>query len=222
MLGLRIEEIIKNINDCNTLADIGCDHGKIGAYSLIRKKAKKAIATDISENSLQKAKDLYKKHKLLDRVEFRVGDGLDVIYENEADCVVIAGMGAFEIIKILSNSKIDVQKYILVAHQDVDKLREFLLNKKFSIEKDYLIKEGKHFYSIIVVNKGVASLDYDENEIIFGKDLYNHGNKYFDEYLLVTKKKFEKILSGIKNKDDEKYIEISNLLSIINKVLGDK
>ena len=52
-LGKRLGAALKFI-DCDTLADVGCDHGKAGIAAIRTGRAKRVIMTDISKKSLSK------------------------------------------------------------------------------------------------------------------------------------------------------------------------
>lgn len=163
-LDKRLKQILSEI-DCNVLADVGCDHGKLSVAAVITGRAKKAYAIDISEKSLEKTSLLAKEHNLSDRVIPLCGDGLTPLKE-DVDLIVIAGMGGNEIIKILTESGYRGNA-ILVPHQDPYKLRDFI-SDKFYVEKDYVIKAGRKFYPIIVLREG--SSKYTENEKFLGKN----------------------------------------------------
>ena len=137
------------------IADIGADHGYLSKMLIDQNKAKKVIATDISKQSLQKTDDLVKKYKMQDQIETRVGDGLNPVKYDKLDYVVIAGMGGYEIIKILSQDKYNVNKFILQPskNQNVVELRKFLNNNFFFIEKDFIIEDNKRFYNTILCYK---------------------------------------------------------------------
>ena len=84
------------------LADIGTDHGYIPAALLRIKKIDQAIAVDISEGPLARARRTAERYGLEERVDFRLGDGLSVLAPGDADVIVIAGMGGDTIVDILS------------------------------------------------------------------------------------------------------------------------
>ena len=182
----RLNSIINEI-DGHILVDVGCDHGKVTCQALLEKKVDKAIAVDISNKSLQKCQNLAKKLHL-DNIEFRCSDGLEAIAKDEQDTVVIAGMGGYEIIKILSKNKYDINKLILCPHQDVEKLRDYLKDN-YSIEKDYCVYQDDHFYSIIVAHQGKGILS--RKELLLGKD--SLANKDYLGYLEMLKDKYERI-----------------------------
>ena len=87
-----------------TIADIGCDHGYVCVELIKNNKVKKAIASDISYPSLKKTIDFVKVNKIEDKVETRVGDGLDVLKIDEVDSMIIAGMGGVLISEILKKN----------------------------------------------------------------------------------------------------------------------
>jgi len=172
----RLQAVLDQIPDTETLADIGCDHGKLIVSAILSNKAEFGIAVDISIDSLNKAKDLAIKYGILDKIQFFCGDGFLPI-KKEVDCAIIAGMGGYEITKILTQKDI-AKKYILVPHQDVNILRKYLQSNQFFIEKDFVVKVHK-FYQIIVAVKGESN--YILSEIYLGKNLPQ--SKYYEERL---------------------------------------
>lgn len=155
-LDKRLRAVVNEVQG-DTLADIGCDHGKVSVASLLEKRVKKVIACDISKDSLQKAVDLSGRYNLSD-IECRLGDGLMPLEDKEADCAVIAGMGGNEIMSILSKGLKGIKRFILVAHRNTIELREFLSAHNLYIQKDYIVYQSGKFYDIIVA---LANTDKD-------------------------------------------------------------
>ena len=60
-LDKRLKQILSEIN-CEALADVGCDHGKLSVAAVITGRAKKAYAIDISEKSLIDKLERYRKY----------------------------------------------------------------------------------------------------------------------------------------------------------------
>ncbi len=210
----RLKAVYNEI-DGKTLVDVGCDHGKISVQALIDKKVSRVIATDISQKSLNKAIELSKKYNI-ENIEFKCGNGLDVIKDNEADTVLIAGMGGMEIIDILKRKPKGIKKIILCPHSNTIELREFLVSNNFKISKDYIVKEDKIFYSIIVANVDEKSV-YKEKELLLGQD--NKNNADYIEYLNYLSCKYEKLLKEkLDEKSNKKYTEY---LGIIKKEIDE-
>ncbi|MFA6867129.1 MAG: class I SAM-dependent methyltransferase [Clostridia bacterium] len=200
----RLQQILNLVENVDTLADIGCDHGKLIVSAIVNKKAKNGIAVDISYDSLHKAKLLAKQYDVDDNIDFFVGNGTNPI-ENKVNCIVIAGMGGIEISKILAQGD-KSDKYILVPHQDAYILRKYLRDNDYAVEKDFVV-EDKKFYSLIVATKG--SNDYKDAEIYIGKN-YPKSN----DFDLRNKKRYQDINKIIKQQKDNNSIKEldSNLL----------
>ncbi len=207
-LDKRLAAIASEV-DAKCLADIGADHGKVVVFCLNNNKAHRAYAVDISQKSLQKARLLAEKHGVADKIKFVVGDGLQKI-DNDADCIVIAGMGGFEIIKILSQRKLNA-KYILAPHQDAAALRRFLNDNAFFVQKDYFVAVGKRFYDIIVCVPGKGN--YTENEIYVGKNIPPQSD--FQKKLTARKS----VIMDIYKKTNNPSEEIKKELGEINNAL---
>ncbi len=155
MLSNRLEQIISLMRPSEILADIGTDHGYITTQAVRMGIVKKAIAADISKQSLEKANIEIKKCKLNEQIETRLGSGLEVLEVDEADIVVIAGMGGILISEILQDSyhKKFKRKHPYLIFQPVqlpEKLRRYLYLNKFEILDEELIEEDGKIYHIIV------------------------------------------------------------------------
>ena len=82
-------------------ADIGTDHGYLPVWLLQQGRIVSAIAADIGEEPLQHARRTAEEYGI-GKIEFRLCDGLKGIQPQEADTIVIAGMGGETMIHILS------------------------------------------------------------------------------------------------------------------------
>lgn len=191
---LKLDKRLRAVADevsGQTLADIGCDHGKVSAVCLIEGRVNKVIACDISRESLKKAVTLAQRLGL-ENMECRAGDGLEPLKEGEADCAVIAGMGGNEIISILSKGLKGVGKFVLVAHRNVVELRKFLRSVGLYIQKDYTVEEGGKFYDVIVaLANGGRDCDSDERSLYVGKNTAL--NDDFAKYSRHIREKYSKL-----------------------------
>ena len=153
--GKRLRAAIALI-DCDTLADVGCDHGKAGAEAVRTGRARRVIFSDISAKSLSKARDLAAILGIDGAADFRVGDGMTVLGRGEADCVLIAGMGGNEIMHILDDGIDKCDSYVLIAHRDVAALRQYLTRRGFALVTDAVVEEGGKFYNVLAAKRGEA------------------------------------------------------------------
>lgn len=148
----RLQAIADSINEFEVLADIGTDHAFLPIYLMENGKITKAIATDINKGPIDIAQERIKKYKFEDKIETRQGNGMTVIEPNEADAIVIAGMGGMLITEIIEQSKsvaMAAKMLVLQPMLDSGKLRRYLLQSGFEIFEEELAKEDRKIYEII-------------------------------------------------------------------------
>ena len=205
-IGKRLEVIASLVNK-KRIADVGCDHGKLAYYLLENAIVDYAIVSDISMPSLNKAIDILSKTKY--NFDYICCDGLTGYKGYNIDQCIIAGMGGDEIIKIISNSPINISSYILSPqHNNVD-VKKFMLGLGYDIDYDIIVKENNKFYNIFRCKKKDILRTYSDYELIIGKD---NSNSISDAREFVEKEiqKIENILSNnkIPNSKLEDYLNI--------------
>lgn len=204
-LDKRLKEILAAIPYGSYIVDIGTDHGKIPVSSILKGISIKAIATDISAKSLEKSRILVNKYGLSDKIELRLGDGLDIINPNEADTLIISGMGAQEIISIIDRSDIIFNTYIFTPHQETVKLREYLTSNKYEIISDRKVKAENKFYDIIICKSGIRELSYRELMLGISND---YSNKDFIDFIDYEVLRVNKLLGFVpENTDNHNKLE---------------
>lgn len=182
---MKISKRLKSLAGLITLddkvADIGCDHALLDIYMVKNNITEKVFIADISENALENGIKNVKKYHLEDKITAKCGNGLDVI-NKDIDTVIISGMGASTIIKILSNSKLNqIKKLIIQSNNDHYLLRRFLTNKGFYIAHEAVIYDNGKYYINIMFQRGFKK--YSKKELIYGPILIDSNKEYFN-YLL--------------------------------------
>ena len=156
----KIADLLENI-DC--LADIGTDHGYLPVKLIQEKRIKKAIAGDINSAPLNKARLIIAENKLEAFIETRLGSGLSVLEPDEADGIVIAGMGGILISEILADQELvakSSERLILQPMNNQSYLRHFLEKNNYRITKESLTCEGQRIYHIISVEAGLMTIEH--------------------------------------------------------------
>ena len=163
----RLEALARMVGPCKAFADIGTDHGRLGAYLLQTGQCDKAQFTDISADSLAKARALIERLDLGDRAVFSVGDGAEAFLE-DADAVVIAGMGGDTIASIIERgvSRLRAARLILQPNVDAPALRKRLAAAGYCITDEAVVRDGRRNYIIIAAESGAAV--YSEEELLIG------------------------------------------------------
>ena len=187
-LGARLAAIVDLCPTTKKIADIGCDHGYVTAELILEDKAKMVVATEKSEQCLNKAIILANTINIAPFISFRQGDGFGPITKyDKIDCAVIAGMGGEEIIQILQNKPRRLFDFVLQPMKDTVKLREYLLQNHFKIEVDKLVKDGDKFYNVIKTTHGRDRMS--DIEVFFGRTNFTDNYQVFYEYLIERQKK---------------------------------
>lgn len=86
------------------VADIGCDHGKLAVYLVMKGLAPRVVAVDKRPLPLARARALARQCGLEGRVDCRLGDGLAALDEGEAGEIVVAGLSGETLIEILEKA----------------------------------------------------------------------------------------------------------------------
>ena len=83
------------------LCDVGTDHAHIPIRLLMDGVIGRAIAMDVIDGPLEKARGNIELYGVADKVTLRISDGLDAYKPGEAQGLVIAGMGGRIMSRIL-------------------------------------------------------------------------------------------------------------------------
>lgn len=173
-------------------ADIGCDHGYVPISLVENGIVQKAIACDLREGPLLKAKENIKKANLSDSIETRLSDGLSALSVGEADRIVITGMGG-ELIAGILKKGMDVvlcaDELLLGPQSKPGILRGFLDEEGFSFLEEDMVEEDGKYYPLIRVAPpknddaiGQKSL-LSDTELKYGPLLIKYRHPVLLEYL---------------------------------------
>lgn len=146
------------IKPSDIVADIGCDHGHLGIYLLLKGIAKSVIAADINEQPLNSAYMNAHKYCVKDMMSFHLSDGAKNI-PHQFNALVCAGMGADTIISILESAPwLQCKNYRLVLQCQSRRpaLRKYLCENGWHIDAEILAKDGKFIYPVMSVTYGNA------------------------------------------------------------------
>ena len=216
----RLKTVADNVPFCKTAADIGTDHALIPVYLILNGICAEAIASDLKKGPLDAARRNIEKYGLQQFIKTRLGNGLDVIEEGEAETVIIAGMGGVLITNILENdirkSK-SIKNFVLQPNYATEYLRKWLYNNGFDIYDEDLAKEGRKFYNILKVRPNGEPRQKSDLEYIVGENLIAKKHVLFSEYIEYLIKIYTKIENGLsksKSKSERINKELQTTINI--------
>lgn len=175
----RLQAALDMLNGHSVVADIGCDHGRLTAALLQQRVCDRVIASDISEPSLEKARQLISYIGLADRVSFRVGDGCAVMDPGECDAVALLGMGGTLMTRILTDCPVTLmgaEAVVLQPMRAQDDIRTYLHRHCFRIVDDRVVLDHGRYYQIC---KAVPSDAIEELPDGFPEGFYDVGYRAF-------------------------------------------
>ena len=149
-LDARLAAVAAYVRPGSTVADIGCDHGKLSAWLAGSRRCPLVFACDLREGPLQKARETCAPWA--DRVVFRLGSGLKVLAPGEAQAIVIAGKGAETIMEILDAAPwVFDGRYnlILVPATKHSLLRRWLARRGFALQSETLCTAAGRWYAVM-------------------------------------------------------------------------
>lgn len=153
----RLQVIADQIQEQETMADIGTDHGFLPISLWERGISPKVILADVSAGSLEKARENARQIYPGQWFDLRLGNGLQVLDPAEVDAVVIAGMGGVLMTQILGENLSKTRsfkKLILQPRTGQGSLRYWLIHNGFYIMRECLVREGKYICEVLTVVPG--------------------------------------------------------------------
>ena len=222
MITPRFRKILELIPNCNTVADIGTDHAYIPVYLVNKGEAKKAIAMDLREGPLKRAEATVVKYNAKEKTELRLSDGLEKLLPDEADVIVIAGMGGLLINEILEkNAKKHKNALFVLQPMTAEvEVRKYLEDNGFVIVDERLAREDNKIYQVMSVRFGNMKI---ENEVNYhlGIKLFQNNDENLEYAINKLIKKYEVILQGLKtakNADNEKADYAKMMIEELGKI----
>lgn len=156
-LSPRLRMVADLVPEGARLADIGTDHAYLPAALIQEGRIPCAVAADLRQGPLSRAKATVRSAGLESRVAFRLCDGLNGIRPEEVDAVAIAGMGGETIASILAAApwtrELDVP-LILQPMSSMADLRIWLAGSGYRIHREELCREGEVLYTALYVRTG--------------------------------------------------------------------
>jgi len=206
-LSKRIEKLVELFPGARSVADIGCDHGYTSILLAKAGKAEKIIACDIGQAPLESAKKNILREGLTDRIECRLGDGLEPIKSFEAESVLISGMGGPLMRQILEKRIEEFSFAVLSPQSDFANFRRFLFDRMDILKEEYL-EEGGKFYRLFLAGKkrDLHKVKKEPGEIEEEKRFRKSAVEW--EYGWIPLQKKDPVLKRMLEKEERLYREV--------------
>ncbi|WP_342389339.1 tRNA (adenine(22)-N(1))-methyltransferase [Salinicoccus bachuensis] len=222
MLDARLQKVSEFIIG-EKLLDIGSDHAYLPIEAIRNGAAKQAICGEIVKGPFDSTVNNIRREGMEDSIEARFGSGLEVISPDDAvDTVTICGMGGPLIAEILEDGLHNLggqPRLVLQANTYTYPIRKVLAESNYRIIDETVVRDGRHFYEIIVAEAGESG--YDEKQLVFGPVLLEKKEQAFIEKLERELEHQQNIYNNLKknSSNNEKINEVANTINALKEVL---
>ncbi|EOS21999.1 hypothetical protein C806_04143 [Lachnospiraceae bacterium 3-1] len=232
-LSKRLQSVADLVENCETMADVGTDHGYIPVYLVFNQKVNKAIAMDVNPGPLKRAKEHIFQYGFQKSIETRLSDGCFALEPGEADVIVIAGMGGALMQRIMEEGEAvaqTAQRLVLQPQSEIGSFRRFLFAHGYGIVAEDMVLEDGKYYPIIAAqymgwevnaterSSGRENQDcfHDDFRIAckFGPLLLSQHHPALRTYLVRQQKQKQKILENLKENARQDVVERVQELSL--------
>lgn len=213
-LSKRLKTIADLVENTDLVADIGCDHAYLSIHLAENNLCKKIIATEVVAGPYNIALSNIKNAGLKNDIKLYLTDGLTNV-NDELNTIIIAGMGAHTIIKILKeypNLK-KITKLIIQSNNDWELIRRYLNSVGFYIKNEfYVYEKNKDYITILAYQTNEKNTD---TELAIG--IYNPETKEFYQKQI---DKLNLILDKIRDRKDYNYKKIKEKITLLESYLN--
>lgn len=147
----RLWQCAQMVRHGTKLADIGTDHAYLPVWLERQGLISSAVAADINPGPLARAQENIARYQA-EKVSTCLSDGLAAVPPDEAQDIVIAGMGGELIARILSSVpwvKQGNRQLILQPMTAAKDLREFLQKQGFALRQEKAVVVREHIYTVM-------------------------------------------------------------------------
>ncbi len=210
------------------LCDVGCDHAHVPIRLLQEEKIRAAILLDVLPGPLRKAAENLARYQMTDRCRLLRSDGLDEYSPEDAQVLLISGLGGMLIADILLRDPGKTKSFrhiVLQPQSEQVSARRALRDLGFVISDERLVAEEGKYYPVILAGRAKETIapasgdEYGELGLYYGPVLLSRKDRILQQYLSRGRTKAIQILSQLPEKESEKRREVEEELSRILRAM---
>jgi tRNA (adenine22-N1)-methyltransferase len=229
-LSARLAAVSKYVPKGARLADIGSDHAYLPCFLAKNEGIPFAIAGEVVMGPFQSAERNVLAEGLAGIISVRLGDGLEVIQQDEVDCITIAGMGGALIASILEDGKdklTSVKRLVLQPNIGAISIRKWFIENNWELIDEEILEEDGKIYEILIGEKGDPIKPYKTNldmGLLVGPFLVEKQDKTFKKKWTSEMKNWQRIFEALEGATQssetvEKKQEIIAKIKLVEEVL---
>lgn len=225
-LGERLTRVASFVLNESKVCDVGSDHAYLPVYLIQKDQITCAIAGEVVEGPYLSAKQTVRDYRMENRIEVRLGDGLQILSkEDEVTAVTICGMGGELISRILEagyngghlNGR---ERLILQPNVAEHFVREWLMNHSYHIVEETVVEDNHRLYEIIVAEPVDKRVEYTELELKYGPILLKESSELSVAKWNRMNRKNKEILEQLQKSKTPQHEKIEQFEKAFNELQG--
>lgn len=220
-LSLRMQTVADMVQPGGRVCDIGCDHAFVSIYLVANGIADHVIASDVRTGPCAIARENIARWGMDDRIDLRLGDGLDTVKPGETDSIIIAGMGGILITDILSAGKtvVDTAKQLVLQPQsELEHVRRYIHEQGWFITDEKMLVDAGKYYVVMSVDVGESSRNEEKTNDIAGiarseNDRFAHNSDLQEIYFKYGRRLLESHSAVLKDYLEDRRRSLVNIIS---------
>ena len=225
-LGERLTRVASFVPKGSKVCDVGSDHAYLPVYLIQNDQITSGIAGEVVEGPYLSAKQTVRDYRMENRIEVRLGDGLQILSkEDEVTAVTICGMGGELISRILEagyngghlNGR---ERLILQPNVAEHFVREWLMNHSYHIVEETVVEDNHRLYEIIVAEPVDKRVEYTELELKYGPILLKESSALSVAKWNWMNRKNKEILEQLQKSKTPQHEKIEQFEKAFNELQG--
>lgn len=220
-LSLRMQTVADMVQPGGRVCDIGCDHAFVSIYLVANGIADHVIASDVRTGPCAIARENIARWGMDDRIDLRLGDGLDTVKPGETDSIIIAGMGGILITDILSAGKtvVDTAKQLVLQPQsELEHVRRYIHEQGWFITDEKMLVDAGKYYVVMSVDVGESSRNEEKTNDIAGiarseNDRFAHNSDLQEIYFKYGRRLLESHSAVLKDYLEDRRRSLVDIIS---------
>jgi tRNA (adenine22-N1)-methyltransferase len=156
-LGDRLSALAAMVPPGSRMADVGTDHAYLPLYLTKIGQIERAVAIDVNPGPFASARDAVLRAGMADRIDVRLGNGLQVVTPKEVDVAVMAGIGGMTMIQIMEENPAvteTLSRLVLQPMVGAPQVRRWLQSNGWRIIDETIVRDEGRLYEIVAAEPG--------------------------------------------------------------------
>lgn len=223
----RLRLCAEMVREGSLLADIGTDHAYLPIWLVAAGKCPGAVAVDVREGPLERARENVVRYHMEEQIRLSLSSGLSALGPEDADDIVIAGMGGELIAEILGAApwgRDSEKRLILQPMTTAPELRCWLRENGFGIlQEKCAVSDGKAYTVLQVAYSPDMAREAAKDPLYPYAGALTGNTPEEQAYLSRTARQLESRKKGLLHQgNSQEAAKLERILALLYEKIGEK